>query len=52
MAVLAINTAPLSLGMMIAFPTLAIGEIREENDEIRLNDEQASWFGEISLASY
>ncbi|KAK7602749.1 hypothetical protein V9T40_006723 [Parthenolecanium corni] len=30
---------------MIAYPTLAIGEIREGNDELWLNDEQASWFG-------
>lgn len=42
---MAINTAPFSLGIMIAYPTLAIGEIREGNDELWLNDEQASWFG-------
>lgn len=49
---MAINTAPFSLGLMIAFPTLAIGEIREGNDEIRLNEEQASWFGENLSALY
>jgi hypothetical protein len=39
------NMLLLDLGMTISFPTIVIPKLRNTDDPLALNDEQASWFG-------
>jgi len=39
------NMLLLDLGMTISFPTIVIPRLRNTDDPLALNDEQASWFG-------
>lgn len=45
------DTAILSIGMMIVFPTLAIGDLHlgHFNEDIILNENEASWFGKLEI---
>jgi hypothetical protein len=39
------NMLLLDLGMTVSFPTIVIPQLRNTDDPLALNDEQASWFG-------
>lgn len=36
----------LSLGTMMSFPTLLIGEFRKPNQDLHLSEDEASWIGQ------
>ena len=40
------NATVLSSGMGLGFPAITLEALKDENNPLKLNDDQASWFGE------
>ena len=40
------NATVLSSGMGLGFPAITLESLKDDNNPLKLNDEQASWFGE------
>lgn len=44
------NATVLSSGMGLGFPAITLEALKDDNNPLKLNDEQASWFGEWLFA--
>ena len=43
------NATVLSSGMGLGFPAITLEALKDDNNPFKLNDDQASWFGEFAL---
>jgi hypothetical protein len=47
------NATVLSAGMGLGFPAITLEALKDENNPLRLNDDQAGWFGtQISFIAF
>ena len=46
------NATVLSSGMGLGFPAITLEALKNKNNPLYLDDEQASWFGKILISNF